>query len=290
MRKRAPARQSHEEGVMSKRKQDKGKQPPWISVFRHTWKSGAWQALSVGARALYVELAANYNTKMQNAVFLSARTGAGNLNTRPNNIMRWLLELEHYGFTVKIQGAYLGSDGEGKSARYRLTDRWYAGKEPTYDFQNWTGVLFDPPKRKANAAEIARLNELNRSRKKQKPVTRSVTPRNTVGHVSELGRRNKNGNKRNTVGHVSAEADRNTVGHITSLAIPQGERAPMSEKPKLQWSTPVLTEVFGEEAALIRRQCGAVIANPIDELAAVRRRHEELLKLVEASRSNGRMH
>jgi hypothetical protein len=58
---------------MSKRTKAKGlKQPAWIPVYRHTWNSPAWKVLSVGARALYVELAANFNTKMQNAVYMSA--------------------------------------------------------------------------------------------------------------------------------------------------------------------------------------------------------------------------
>jgi Helix-turn-helix domain len=131
---------------VSKKQKDKGRQPPWISVFRHTWKSAAWKVLSVGARATYVELAANYNTKSQNAVFLSARTAAKALGVSKNTAGKWLHELEHYGFIVLIQGHHLGLNGAGKASRYRLTDRYYAGKEPTYDFQNWDGVLFDSEK------------------------------------------------------------------------------------------------------------------------------------------------
>jgi hypothetical protein len=160
---------------MSKRKQDKGRQAPWISVFRHTWKSAAWKVLSVGARALYVELAANYNTKMKNAVFMSVRTGSERLNVHKDCITKWLRELEHYGFIVKIQGAFLGSDGEGKAARYRLTDRWYAGKEPTYDFQNWDGVLYDP--------------------KKQNPVRKNRTPRPKKPDIRAGANMTRNGNK-----------------------------------------------------------------------------------------------
>ena len=154
---------------MSKRKEDKGRQPPWISVFRHTWKSPAWKVLSVGARALYVELAANYNTKMQNAVFMSARTGSERLNVDKDCITKWLRELEHYGFIVKVRGSFLGLDGEGKAALYRLSDRWYAGKEPTYDFQSWTGEIFDPKKKKFRP---------------EKPDT----PSGKTGHKGQAGR------------------------------------------------------------------------------------------------------
>jgi len=53
---------------------------------------------------------------------------------RKDYITRWLRELEHYKFIIKVRGHFLGSEGEGKAAFYRLTDRWFAGKEPTYDF------------------------------------------------------------------------------------------------------------------------------------------------------------
>jgi hypothetical protein len=215
---------------VSKRKEDKGRQPPWISVYRHTWKSAAWKILSIGARALYVELAANYNTKMQNAVFMSARTGSERLNVRKDNITLWQRELEHYGFLVKVQGAHLGIDGEGKAARYRMTDRWYAGKEPTYDFQNWDGVIFEPKKRKASAAKIAQLNELNRRSKKQDqeifPVPGSGTPCPKRCDISKSELEVKNGNKRPRVWDISAEADRPTVWDITSLTISRSEVEP----------------------------------------------------------------
>jgi hypothetical protein len=66
-------------------------------------------------------------------------------------------ELEHYGFIVEVEGAHLGISGTGKAARYRLTDCPFAGQPPTYDFQNWDGVLYDP--------------------KKQNPVRKIRTPR-----------------------------------------------------------------------------------------------------------------
>jgi hypothetical protein len=36
--------------------------------------------------------------------------------------------------------------GTGVAAHYRLTDCHYAGQAPTYDFQSWDGVLYDPEK------------------------------------------------------------------------------------------------------------------------------------------------
>ena len=74
-------------------------------------------------------------------------------------IVKWLRELEHYGFIVKVRGAHLGVGGVGKAALYRLTDCGYAGATPTYDFQNWDGELF--------------------ASKKQNPVPKLVLPRTT---------------------------------------------------------------------------------------------------------------
>ena len=117
-----------------------------MAVYRLTMKSDAWRALSVGAKATFLELRKNYNTKAQNAVFLSARDGARELGVHRDTVCKWVHELEHYGFIVEVRGAHLGVTGTGKAAHYRLTDSPHAGIPPTYDFQNWDGVLYDPKK------------------------------------------------------------------------------------------------------------------------------------------------
>ena len=161
---------------MSNRHRDRGKLAPFVALFRHTIKSAAWKAASVGARATFFELKASYHTKAQNAVFLSSRDGAESLNVSKDTICKWLRELEHYGFIVKVRGHHLGVDGEGKAALYRLTDCPYAGKPATYDFQNWSSELFEPEtaKRTMTEADKKRLTE---SRRKQKPVLTVRTPR-----------------------------------------------------------------------------------------------------------------
>jgi hypothetical protein len=148
---------------MSRHNKGKGKLPPFTAVFRHTTKTAAWKALSVGAKATFVALQSLHNDKAQNAVWISARDGVEKFGLGPNKnrVGTWLNELEHFGFVVMVQGAHLGLSGKGKSAHYRLTDRYHAGKPPTYDFQMWDGVLFEPKKRKASTAEIARLDALN---------------------------------------------------------------------------------------------------------------------------------
>ena len=206
---------------------------PFAPLQTHTTKSPAWKMLSVGARALFGELQGLYYQNIEGYVFLSARDGAKELRTRPNNIGRWFDELEHYGFLVMLQGPHLGSDGEGQSARYRLTDRYFHGKPPTREFDKWSGEVFRPAQRAYSEAEKTRLNGL----KKQNPVTRSVTPRNTVDNVRAKAKRTKKGNNRNTADNVSEEPKCNTVDNVSSITTgssPEGLQNP-NFNPILSW-------------------------------------------------------
>jgi hypothetical protein len=150
----------------------------------------------VGAKATFAALQSLHNDRAQNAVWISARGGVEifGLGQDKNAIGIWLKELEHYGFIVMVQGAHLGLSGKGKSAHYRLTDRYHAGKPPTYDFQNWDGVLFEPKKRKVSAAAIARLDELQQ-RHKSNPVqslrTMCPEPTDIKGVAGGVGNGNK---------------------------------------------------------------------------------------------------
>ena len=107
-------------------------------LLTHTTKSPAWSMLCVGARALFGHLQGRYYQDREGYVFLSARDGAKELRTHKDNIGRWLDELTHYGFLVMLCGPHLGVDGDGQSAHYRLTDRWFHGQPPTRDFDKWS--------------------------------------------------------------------------------------------------------------------------------------------------------
>jgi hypothetical protein len=168
-------------------------------MFRHTMKSAAWKATSVGARALFLHLQSNHNTNSQNAVFASNRTGATALGVNKDTVSKWRRELEHYGFIVAIRGPSLGSDGCGKAALYRLTDRWYAGKPPTYEFQNWTGEIFTD--------------------EKQNPDRKSRSPRPKKPVIREDARMSLNGNKCPTDPVIRAEEECPKNPVVTSFTI-----------------------------------------------------------------------
>src|SRR5262249_37519176 len=65
-------------GMSNRRKPNK--LAPWIPMDRHQYRSAAFGALSAVAQAMLVHLTYNYNTKMMNTVWMSARLGAKKLN------------------------------------------------------------------------------------------------------------------------------------------------------------------------------------------------------------------
>jgi hypothetical protein len=213
--------------IVSKRSKGKGKLPPFVAVFRHTTKTAAWKALSVGAKATFVALQSLHNDKAQNAVWISARDGVEKFGLGPNKnrVGIWLKELEHYGFVAMVQGAHLGLSGKGKSAHYRLTDRYHAAKPPTYDFQMWDGELFEPKKRKAGAANPV-----------QHVWTVCPTPMDIRGPAEIV----ENGNKCPTPMDIRNGSECPTPMDIASL--PDTSPSPTPPKPS-PWSTPQLVEM-----------------------------------------------
>ena len=115
----------------------KGKLPPFVPLFKATMKTPAWAVLPHGAKALYVLLMWQYNTHLQNHVFLSTRDAERKLGSSRRYVSLWFQALEHYGFIVMLNPGGPGVDGQGKAPHYRLTECWYAGKAPTRDFEAW---------------------------------------------------------------------------------------------------------------------------------------------------------
>jgi hypothetical protein len=212
-------------------------------------KSAAWQALSVGARATYIELCANYNTNMQNAVYLSIRTGAEKLGADKKTVIRWLHELLHYGFIVMVERGTIGVYGYGRATQYRLTDRAYAGSAATYAFENWTGQLFNPEPDGGR----------NWRPKKQKPGALEGPPRSTGRTIRKSGQPKSLWSTGRT---IRTALDRSTGRTITSVASSQALKAdavgagaaarqtepgiptgPMAMSGLKVWTTPVLTKI-----------------------------------------------
>lgn len=206
-------------------KKNKNKQPPFVALYRTTIKSKAWKVMSVGARATFFALAYNYNTNMQNAVYLSARTGSKELGVHKDTVTKWLRELEFYGFIALVEKGTIGVYGYGRATTYRLTDRPHAGTSPTYNFQSWTGEIFDP--------------------KKQNPVLMARTPRPKKPDIEKIAPAKTVCPKKPDIRTPRARPKK---PDITSLAISQGGEAdaadPVGAPAGLQtWTTPTLTEL-----------------------------------------------
>jgi hypothetical protein len=228
---------------MTKGREGRGKLPPFTALFRHTTKSDAWKALPAGAKALFVALQSLHNDRAQNAVWISGRDAIEKygLGGNRNAIKVWYSELEHYGFIVMVQGACLGAEGKGKAARYRLTDRYHAGKPPTYDFKSWDGVLFDPPKR----VDKRGISRLLKHLEKQNPGTTPQPPRH---HTTAIGADDQMAENANKWLHTTAIGKDADCPHTTAISTSPSTKPsprPGKRKPdlKLVWTPPTLVEV-----------------------------------------------
>jgi hypothetical protein len=142
----------------------------FVALFKSTMKTPAWRAMSHGARSLYVALKSRHNTKLQNAVYLSARVAAKELGSHKDYITRWHRELQHYSFTVIITPGHLGVEGKGKAAHLRLTECWYQGQPPTRDFERWDGTKFRYQKNRVPSSAKSPMSRKLQTLEQQKPA------------------------------------------------------------------------------------------------------------------------
>ena len=133
---------------MSRRNKATGRLAPFVPVTKDTIKTPAWKALSHGARSLYIALKGRYNSRLQNAVYISSRVAVEELglHSHRDSVLRWFRELQYYGFIVMVSLPHHGLNGHGKAAHYRLTEEWYLEKAPTRDYLKWDGELFHEQK------------------------------------------------------------------------------------------------------------------------------------------------
>jgi hypothetical protein len=90
------------------RKRQGGRLSPFVPLNRDMMKTPAWQALSHGARSLFVALKWHYNKRIGNAVYKSTRDAAKELGSHKDRITRWYRELEYYALWT-LSGAFSGA-------------------------------------------------------------------------------------------------------------------------------------------------------------------------------------
>lgn len=104
----------------------------------HHWLLGspAYRQLSVGGRALLVELYDLHNGMNNGELFLSVREAGARLNVGKDTAGRYFRELEAKGFIrPRTKGSF---DYKARHATcWVLTEFSYAGQLPTKDFMKW---------------------------------------------------------------------------------------------------------------------------------------------------------
>jgi hypothetical protein len=111
-------------------------------LYTDVMESDAWRAMEPIARALHIEMKRLYNRDKQEPVYMSERHAARLLGINAKTAAKALAMLEHYGITAKVAGGFLGTNGRGIAAHWRLTDEPCNGKPATLDFKRWNGAPF----------------------------------------------------------------------------------------------------------------------------------------------------
>jgi hypothetical protein len=125
----------------------------FIKLHNGMMETPAWQAMSLGARCLYIELKRKCRTDCRNngSVFLSQRNAQKVLGSKRDQIARWYRELQHFGFIELTRPGFLGIEGKGVAAHWRLTELPYNGAPPTRDYERWDGSPFPEFRKKSRS-------------------------------------------------------------------------------------------------------------------------------------------
>jgi len=190
---------------MSRKERKKNLPGPFVPLIKATMATPAWRAMSFGARLLYAELRGRLrnDSKDNGKRWASCRNAAKALGTNSTrSVVRWFAENEHYGFLRKTGEGFLGADGRGIAARYRLTEYPYGTNPATRDFEKWDGKPFVYAPRRSG-------------RKKQNPVSLGDTPRVPQGHIRKTSGRTS---VCAPEGHIDSSPRCAPKGHISRIA------------------------------------------------------------------------
>jgi Predicted transcriptional regulators len=94
----------------------------WVQLPEWLLGTPAWCGLSVGARALYIELKRRFNGGNNGNLRLSHREAAALLGLHRNSIGKLFRELEGAGFIRMMEGYYLGPSGVGLTSCWALDE------------------------------------------------------------------------------------------------------------------------------------------------------------------------
>jgi hypothetical protein len=116
----------------------------YARFFHWEIQSPAFRSLSIGARALLIELKTLYNGSNNGQLFLSVREAARRLNRGKNFAAKCLRELEDRGFIrPNVVGAFNLKAGarQGRATTWILTEFEFAGSLATKEFMRWRPAI-----------------------------------------------------------------------------------------------------------------------------------------------------
>jgi DNA-binding MarR family transcriptional regulator len=120
----------------------------YVSLSYWLLDSAAYRALSVAARALYVELKMLYNGGNNGKIFLSVRDAAKRIHASKSQAAKAYHELEAKGFIKARQRGDFNWKAK-RATTWVLTEYEFAGALATKDFMHW-GPRLGAPKSENN--------------------------------------------------------------------------------------------------------------------------------------------
>ena len=142
---------------MSRKRAQLTRKGSHIRLYEDVLLSPAYIDLSVGARALMIELARLYRPGRNGTISLSVRNAAKRLGVASNTVTKHFSDLAEHGFIKMRQGAIWH---QGMAREWYLT--WLHGnnnQEPTDDWKKWKCgfPVFVLPSKKTLVAETDTL-------------------------------------------------------------------------------------------------------------------------------------
>lgn len=117
------------------RKDKHGSRGHFIKLDNWVFEHATYRALSLGARALHMEIIRVYNGHNNGSLYLSHRIAASRLGCCRNTVAKFYNELESAGFILKTRDHCLGAVGRGEAKHWELTHLSMPGSKPKLLFK-----------------------------------------------------------------------------------------------------------------------------------------------------------
>ncbi|WP_336490873.1 hypothetical protein [Methylobacterium nigriterrae] len=137
-------------------KGNSSKRAPFVSLPLWLMETAAWKHLSAEARALYVELKAQYKGINNGRIVFSTRQAAKALNLSKNTTAALFRELQEHGFIERMICGSFENRKDRKASEWRLTEHVcdVTGQLASKEFASWReGSSFTVPREGQGASQ-----------------------------------------------------------------------------------------------------------------------------------------